>query len=328
VNDLQKILEVILASKRILVTSHENPDADAIGSMLSVALSLNNIGKLNILYNKDGVPDNLKFLPGSSKVRNSFDLIEGDFDCTIIVDSTNSSRVGNEFQNIINSRSIGTLIIIDHHQTKQGSGELYLINPESSSTGMIIYTLIKSLNVEVTSDIAINLYTSIIGDTGSFRYSNTHPETFRVAAELVEYGANPAEISQALYESEKPEKLRLIGLGLSTLEIAYAGRIASIVLKKEMYAKTGTHRSDTEGIINLPRSIKGIEVAILFTELENNNYESIWKVSLRSKGEVDVARIAERFCGGGHKRAAGLVVKGSLEEVKKIMYETINQAFI
>jgi len=329
VNDLERIKEVILGSNRFLITSHENPDADAIGSMLSLGQALSKLDKLTVFYNKDGLPEFLKFLPGSEEIVSSLESISGDFDCTMIVDSTGPSRVGNDFEKFLDNGRCGTTIIVDHHTTNKQSVDLYLLDPNSSSTGMMIYFLIKSLNIDVNPDIATNLYTTIIGDTGSFRHSNTNPQTFRVAAELVEYGAKPSEISQALYESETPERLKLIGLILPTLEVTDNGRIASVVLKKEMYSESGTNKQDTDGIVNLPRSIKGIQVAVLFSELDKiDEDESIWKVSLRSKGEVDVSMIAERFCGGGHKKAAGCVMKGSLKDVKQKMYSILSKGII
>ncbi len=328
-NDLERIKEVILGSNRFLITSHENPDADAIGSMLSLGQALSKLDKLTVFYNKDGLPEFLKFLPGSEEIVSSLESISGDFDCTMIVDSTGPSRVGNDFEKFLDNGRCGTTIIVDHHTTNKQSVDLYLLDPNSSSTGMMIYFLIKSLNIDVNPDIATNLYTTIISDTGSFMYSNTNPQTFRVAAELVEYGAKPSEISQALYESETPERLKLIGLILPTLEVTDNGRIASVVLKKEMYSESGTNRQDTDGIVNLPRSIKGIQVAVLFSELDKiDEDESIWKVSLRSKGEVDVSMIAERFCGGGHKKAAGCVMKGSLKDVKQKMYSILSKGII
>jgi phosphoesterase RecJ-like protein len=329
VNNLVRVVEVIQNSRRILITSHEKPDADAIGSMLALGLVLTRFDKDVVCYNKDGVPKVLEFLPGSRSVIKSLTNVRGNFDCTIILDCTDVSRVGKEFLNFISGKSCGTSVIVDHHQTTRATADLYLLDPVFSSTGMIIYLLIRKLNLEINPEIATNLYTTIIGDTGSFRYSNTSPETFRIAAELVEYGANPSEISQALYESDTPERLQLIGLAISTLEFLENGRIASVVLNKEMFNRTCTSSEDSEGIVNYPRSVKGVEVAVLFNELEKiNNSESIWKVSLRSKGEVDVAMIAETFCGGGHKRSAGCMLKGSLNDVKHRIYGSISEKLI
>jgi phosphoesterase RecJ-like protein len=324
VNNLVRVVEVIQSSKRILITSHERPDADAIGSMLALGSGLIGLDKEVICYNKDGVPKALEFLPGSKSVIKSLTDIRGSFDCTIILDCTDASRVGKEFLNFMNEKDCGTSVIVDHHQTTRAAADLYLLGPDFSSTGMIIHLLIRELNLEINPEIATNLYTTIVGDTGSFRYSNTSPETFRVAAELVEYGANPSEISQALYESDTPERLQLLGLAISTLEFLENGRIASVVLNTEMFNKTFTKSEDAEGIVNYPRSVKDVEVAVLFHELEKiNSSESYWKVSLRSKREVDVAMIAEGFCGGGHKRSAGCMLKGSLGDVKNRIYSSI-----
>ena len=322
------IVELIRNSQKFLVASHENPDADAIGSMLAMGLALLLMDKDVYLYNKDGVPKVLSFLPGSDLIKSSIDKVTNDFDCTLIVDCTDPSRVGVDILSLIDSGRCGKVVIIDHHKTNKISSDSCLLNPDSPSTGIIIYSLIKELHVNIDTGIAINLYATILGDTGSFRYSNTSPEAFRVAAELVEHGANPSEISQALYESETEERLRLISLALSTLEISKDGRIASVVLNKEMYSMTGTTREDTDGIVNLPRSIKGIEVAILFNELERINVnESRWKISLRSKGYIDVSRVAELFCGGGHERAAGCTIKGSLNEVKQKLFSVLNKIY-
>lgn len=328
-NNLVKAVEVIRNSKRILITSHERPDADAIGSMLALGLGLTQFDKEVICYNKDGVPKALEFLPGSGSVIKSLTDVGGSFDCTMILDCTDVSRVGREFLNFMSENDYGTSVIVDHHQTSRPSADLCLLDPALSSTGMIIRLLIRKLDVEINREIATNLYTTIVGDTGSFRYSNTNPETFRVAAELVESGADPSEISQALYENDTPERLQLLGQAISTLEFVGDGRVASVVLNMEMFTKTCTKGEDTEGIVNYPRSVKGVEVAVLFHELERiSNSESYWKVSLRSKREADVAMIAEAFCGGGHKRSAGCMLKGSLSDVKNRIYSSIIEKLV
>ena len=325
-NNLVRVVQVIQNSKRILIASHERPDADAIGSMLALGLALGRFEKEVICYNKDGVPRVLEFLPGSGSVIKSLTNVTDGFDCTIVLDCTDVSRVGKEFLDFIRVTSCGTSVIVDHHQTTRAAADIYLLAPTFSSTGMIVHLLIGRLNLEIDPDIATNLYTTIVGDTGSFRYSNTTPDTFRVAAELVEHGANPADISQALYESETPERLRLTALAISTLELVESGRIASVVLNKDMFSGTHTSSEDSEGIVNYPRSVKGVEVAVLFNEVKKiNSSESFWKVSLRSKGEVDVAAIAEAFCGGGHKRSAGCMLKGSLNDVKNRIYSSISE---
>ncbi|HXG30114.1 MAG TPA: bifunctional oligoribonuclease/PAP phosphatase NrnA [Thermodesulfobacteriota bacterium] len=325
-SDLERIVQVIRKGKRFLVTSHENPDGDAIGSMLGLGLALESIGKEVAFYNRDGTPRVLGFLSDSDKIKSSLSSIEGRFDCTFIVDCTDTSRVGMEFQDFVDSGRCGTRVIIDHHQTNKPSADLYLLNPDASSTGMIVYSLLKALSLEITPDIAKSLYTTIVVDTGSFRYSNTNQETFRVAADLVELGADPWEISHAIYESEPLPRLRLLGLVLPTLEVSEDGRIAWVYVSRDMFRATGTTKEDTEGFVNFPRSIKGVEVAVLFREEEADKNGSRWKVSLRSNGRVDVSLIAEGFGGGGHKRAAGCLLTGSLATVKQRLFSSINEA--
>ncbi len=326
-SDLEKIVEIITERKRFLIASHENPDGDAIGSMLALGLALEMNGKEVVFYNRDGTPGSLRFLRGSDKVKPSLNSINGSFDCTLIVDCTDTGRVGREFVRFVDTGRCGTKVIIDHHQTNKPSADLYLLDSEASSTGMIIYFLLKTLSLNITPDIAKNLYTTIVVDTGSFAYSNTTKETFRVAADLVELGADPWETSRAIYETEPLAKLKLLGIVLPTLEVSEDGRIAWVFVNREMFKVTSTSREDTEGFVNFPRSIRGVEVALLFREEEpGDNNGTRWKVSLRSNGEVNVSTIAERFGGGGHKRAAGCLLPGSLAEVKHRLFSSINEA--
>lgn len=323
-SELETILGLIRGAERVLISSHENPDGDAIGSMLALGLGIEQMGKEVAYYNKDGVPEILRFLPGSERIGKSIDEIKETFDLTFAVDCTGTNRAGEEFENFLGTGRGGKVVIMDHHQTNNSSADYDLLDPDSSSTGVIIYSVLKHLPVEINRDIAENIYTTIIGDTGSFRYSNTNPDTFRVAAELVERGADPARISEALFESEPLRKLKLIGLVLPTLELSVDKKIASVYVDKSMLSQAGALREDTEGIVNIPRSIKGVEVAVLFRE-EGGDNGPIWKVSFRSKGDVDVAGIAEEFGGGGHKKAAGCSIGGSLEEVKKRIFEEIRE---
>lgn len=324
-SELETILGLIKEAKRVLISSHENPDGDAVGSMLGLGLGLEQMGKEVVFYNKDGVPEILRFLPRSDRIGNSIDDIKGTFDLAFAVDCTGTGRAGGEFEEFLESGRGGKVVIMDHHQTNSSSADYHLLDPRASSTGIIIYSVLKLLPVEIDSDIAKNLYTTIIGDTGSFRYSNTNPETFRVAADLVERGADPAEISEALFESEPLRKLKLIGLVLPTLEVSGDKKIASVYVDRNMYLQSGACREDSEGIVNIPRSIKGVEVAAFFREESGKDGQS-WKVSLRSKGDVDVAKIAEGFGGGGHRKAAGCSLGGSLEHVKKTMFGAIEEA--
>ena len=202
---------------------------------------------------------------------------------------------------------------------------MHILDSAASSTGVIIYRILKFLGIEIDQAIAQNIYTTIVSDTGSFRYSNTNTETFNIAAELVQKGVDPSEISQALYENEPLRKIELFKLAIPTLEITADKSIASIYVDKDMFKETGTTRQDTEGFVNIPRSIKGVEVSLLFRE-EGKAGDQDWKISLRSKGRVNVAKIAESFGGGGHARAAGCSLKGTIEEVKSLVIGSVQEA--
>jgi bifunctional oligoribonuclease and PAP phosphatase NrnA len=186
------------------------------------------------------------------------------------------------------------------------------IEVNATATGEMIYDLAKALGIGISPDIAICLYTSIVTETGSFRYSNTSARTFRIAAELVGSGVEPWRAAQNLYERNSRGQIQLLAALLSKMEWSRDGRMAWMVVSQDLFAGTGTSPQDIENFINYPRSIEGVEVAILFRELTADSY----KLSFRSKGRVDVARLAEQFSGGGHRNAAGCIVQGKLEQVK------------
>jgi len=320
-NELDKTLNLIKESNRVLITSHQNPDGDALGSMLALGLGLEKIGKDVVFYSKDGVPEILEFLPHTDKIVNSINEIKAPFDIAFAVDCTATYRAGKEFERYAKTQNCKNVVIVDHHETTSSDADLHILDVNASSTGMIIYRILKSLSVEIDESISQNIYTTIITDTGSFNYSNTSSDTFRVAAELVDSGADPSQISQAIYENEPLRKLELLKLVIPTLDLTENKNIASVFVDKNMFQETGTTREDTEGMVNIPRSIKGVEVAILFRQ----EGELDWKISLRSKGSVNVAKIAEGFGGGGHARAAGCSLEGDIINVKTKIISTIKE---
>jgi len=323
--DFDKMLDLIRNSATILIASHENPDGDALGSTLSLGLGLSKIGKKVVCYNKDGVPEMLEFLPHSDSVESSLDSITGPFDIAFAVDCTSTSRAGLEFEEYAKSENCKKVVIIDHHQTTGSDADFHFLDEHSSSTGILIYKILIALEIELDKDIAENIYTTIVSDTGSFSYSNTNSDTLRIAADLVDIGVEPSRISEALYENEPLRKIELLKLVMPTLDISDDETIASLYVDKHMYDETGTTRQDTEGLVNIPRSIKGVDVALFFRQ-EGSVEELEWKVSLRSKGRVNVAKIAEGFGGGGHARAAGCSVKGTISEVKARVISSVREA--
>ena len=326
VNEINNIKNIIENYDSFLITAHENPDCDALGSTLAMGLGLLSIGKKVHFYNNDKTPDHLKFLPEWERVINDINLLNDSYDCVFLLDSADDMRPGIKFHEFIKNAQHKEKIVIDHHNTNNGDQELVWVDTGAASTGVMIYRLLKSINIEITNDIATLIYATIVGDTGSFRYSNTNTEALKIASELVEYGADPEFVSQAIYENEPLKKINLIAKALNTLEIDESKKIASVYIDNAMYADTGTSREDTEGIINIPRRIEGVSVAVLLRqENKESEPENRWKISLRSKYDVDVSAIAQKFGGGGHVKASGLTIEGDLKRVKETLFETIKE---
>ncbi len=309
-----KAIEVIKRGRRFLVVSHVSPEGDAVGSLLGAALALRSIGKEAVAYLEDPVPELFSFLPGADTVVHSLEGA-GAFDATIAVDCGQKERLGKDF---VELKEPGTIVNIDHHATNDGFGDVNVIVPDASAAGELVYDLVKAAGIEITKDIAVNLYVAIHTDTGSFRYSSSTAESFIKAGDLVRHGAEPWVLSRLVYENNPLRKYRLLGMVLPTLDVidlSDAGdgvKIATLFVTKDMFSRAGAGRDDADGFVNYARGIQGVEVGLLFREAGENMY----KVSMRSKGVVDVARISMLFGGGGHRNAAGFTIKGTLDEVK------------
>jgi len=319
--DIKKILKELKEGKSFLVLSHQNPEGDALGSTLAMAFALKSLGKSVTTFNQDGVPDNLMFLPGAHDVSTSLSP-DGRYDVIVAVDCGDPELIGDTFTRWRKSiRKSPSIIVIDHHKTNKGFGNLNYVDPGASSTGEIIYGLLRKIPVEITRPIAIHIYTAILCDTGSFRYSNTTPLAFKIVEEMVRKGADPWNISQHVFETQPLRRLKLLALVLKTLEVTPDGKVASVTLLRKMYEKTGARKEDAEEFINYTRSIDGVEVGILFREEKEKKF----RISFRSKRSVDVAHIAQEFGGGGHHSAAGCSVEGTLDEVKEKVLGTVRR---
>jgi len=306
-----ELLSLLREKDKFFIATHINPEGDAIGSSLALSMALESMGKNTIVYDRDIIPEFYRFLPGHEKIINSIaSLVTGHWSL-ILLDCNTPERAG--IDNLIFKHSI----VIDHHETGTDFGDLRWVEPKAAATGIMIFYLIKGLGAEITREMAINLYSAITVDTGTFRYDNTTAEVLKVSAELVEAGANPAHISNSLYEGWTEKRFALLVMCLNTLEIR--DNVAITVVTKEMYEKTGAGPDDTENFSSFPRMIKSINVSAFFREIEDNYY----KVSLRSKGNINVARIAALFEGGGHKNAAGYKIKAALESAKESLLKAI-----
>lgn len=309
------ILQAIGAGRSVLVASHENPDGDAIASTLALVNALRERGKEVVAYNRDGVPNDYRFLPGWQSVRT--DVPDGArFDVGFIVDAGELRRAGDWIRD-----ACRTLINIDHHPHSEDFGDIYWVDERASATGVLIYRLLQAAGWPISLDVATCLYTTILSDTGSFRYSNADPEAFRVAGEMVAKGVDPWSIASGLYESQEESRLRLLGMALPTLDVSPCGTYAAITVTSEMLAAAGSRPEHTDRFINYPRSIRGVEVAIFFRQIGPDRY----KVGFRSKGRVDVGALARELGGGGHHNAAGAELAGPLPAVRDQVFTRIGE---
>lgn len=313
----KEIIEFLKNSKNLILATHINPEGDAIGSTVALGIALERLGKNTLLYDRDGVPHFYRFLPGHERFFNSdfktlikgFQESRGPVDTIILLDCNTIERAAIEVP------PDTTILIIDHHEPpeafKKPARAIPWIEPSAPATGVMVYYLIKALGVEIDYEIAVNLYTAIAIDTGTFRYSNTTPETLNLAAELLSKGVRPEQVSEALYDSWSINRFKLLIECLNTLEIIDG--IAITYVTEESFKKTGTSQEDTENFSNFPRMIRDVKVSVFLRQIDANK----WKASLRSKADIDVGEVARAFGGGGHRNAAGFIIEGSLEEIKK-----------
>lgn len=309
------ILKKIESGRRFLVASHRSPDGDALASTLALTNALRELGKEVVAYNGDGVPASFAFLPGADTVVSS--LEEGDFfDAGFVLDAGELRRAGSHLP-----RHCRSLVNIDHHPHSERFGEIHFVDESASATGALIYRILREGRIDISFQVALCIYTAVLSDTGSFRYSNADPEAFRIAADMVARGVQPWDVASGLYESQGVERLRLLALALSTLTVSPCGRYASVTVTTEMYRQTNSGPAETDGFVNYPRSIRGVEVSLFFRQIAPNAF----KVGFRSKGKVDVGALARALGGGGHHNAAGAEVEGSLEEVRSSVFARLDQ---
>lgn len=298
--------------------SHVSPDGDCLGSMLALGIALESMGKKVSYYNTSPLPDNLKFLPGIERISRS---IPEDLPANLIfIDCAEADRVDSHLVN--NCLPTRTIFNIDHHISNTLYGTYNYVDVTAAATGEIIYSLLRELKISITKEIAINLYTAIITDTGRFSYSNTTAKSFKIAAELVKTGIDLVAINNILFERKSLAQIRLLHKALSNLVLLKDGSIAVIVLSKEDFAETSAEENLSEGLVNYARNIEDVEAAVLLKELDNDEI----KVSLRSNSWLDVNKVASKFGGGGHIRAAGCTINLPLSEATQSVVLALEEA--
>ena len=297
---MQAILTALREGEKFLVCSHSRPDGDAVGSMLAMAMLLRQMGKRVDVVAADRVPAVYRGLPGASGVRHAM-RVHGPYDAVVLLECDGLERTrlrGLERMFHIN---------IDHHASGKEFGELNWIDREAASVGELVHRLVHAAGCTVTPEMATCLYTTLLTDTGGFCYGVLRPRTFALAGELVEAGADPVHIARDVYFANPFSKMLLLGKALSTLR--RDGALAWLRVTHEDMVSAGAVEEDCEGVVNFALSTAGVEAAVFLRELPEGRI----RLSLRSKGRINVASIAERLGGGGHENAAGCTLDGPME---------------
>ncbi|WP_031514431.1 DHH family phosphoesterase [Desulfofalx alkaliphila] len=309
-NSFVNVVKAMQDAQNIIISGHVTPDGDSIGSTLALAQGLNKLGKNVTVTSPDPIPEIYQFLPGVKDLRVGLPL--GNFDTFVVLDCSVPWRLGDELQELLNNEDV-KVVCIDHHPFEQVFGNVNYIDIKAAATGEIIYDLLIEMNIELDLDIAINLYTAIATDTGSFRYENTTAGTHRRVGELLNYGVPVAKISNLLYDEKPLEVFKVLQRALPTLGLSACGKVAWICVDWNTKQLTGAKDEHTDDLISYPRRIKGVDVALMFREQS----PGLVKVSMRSNYRVDVNKLAGQFNGGGHKRASGCLIKGDFNSVQK-----------
>ena len=311
---LEQILANIEQRQDFLLTSHARPDGDAIGSLLALSGVLAGMGKTAEMVMSDPVPVIYKPLPHADRILQA-SQINGNHEAAILLECDSVQRTR------IRGLDHYFLMSIDHHVTGKPFAAVNWIDPGASSCAEMIYRLAKAAGVKTTPEIATCLYTAVLTDTGSFSYAPTNAHTFELARQLVDDGANPVRIAQNVYFSNPTSKMRLLGAALSKLH--REGSVAWMSVTREDMEHTGALEEDCEGLVNYALGIAGVEVAMFFRELPDHRV----RVSMRSKGAVNVSAIAEQFGGGGHQCASGFAVDGPLPAAIERILKTLRTKF-
>jgi len=308
----RRVCEELLRHRRVAVTSHLRPDGDSIGSSLALAWALQELGIDARVVHRDPPPLQLAEFRGAEEIEVAETLPAG-LDAVVVLECGDLDRTGLAgFDGL-------SVVNIDHHPGNAGYGAVQWFDGAAAACGEMVFAIIEELGVPLSPDMAMQLFVAIVTDTGSFRYPGVSPRTFATSARLVEAGADPVYVARTLFDSHTIGRLRLQAAVLQTLEVDDTGRLAVLRLDDATLVASGGTPEETDGLINLPLSVKAIQAAVFFKEAGPDQ----WRVSLRSKGDIDVGRVARSFGGGGHKNASGCTLSGSLADVRALVIERV-----
>jgi len=313
---IYEISEIIRHSKTFFIAGHVNPDGDSLGSGLALTSVLNRLGKRAYLYCADEIPFFLRFLKGSDKIKKNVKSTDI-FDCAIILESMDFSRMGN----IIAHNQAKKIINIDHHLTYTNFGSINYIASYSASTAELVLNILEYMKVELTKSEATSLYTGILTDTGCFQQINTTSSSHIACAKLMRCGINVNEIYKKIYENDSISALKLKGLALCKIKTLFDDKFSYIVLTKDMFKKSNAKENDVEGIVNYSLKIRGVKVGCLFKEIDKKTT----KISCRSVENFDLLEVVKMFGGGGHRNAAGCTIRAGLSASIKLIINVLRE---
>lgn len=314
------LLTALRDGHRFLITSHISPDGDAIGSELGLSRVLRSLGKATTVWNRDATPSLFAPLRGADRIHTGEESPTGypdSYDGIIVLECPALSRCGLD-------QVLGDLPVlnIDHHLGNELYGAINWIDSAAPAVGVMVLQLAKALRAMVDADTATALYLALVSDTGGFRHANTSAEAFKSAAALVEEGARPELVAQWLYQNRSPEALALLREMLGSIQLHSGGQVSTALLTREMFERAEASEKDTENLIEYPRSIGGVEAVALLRQVDGDTF----KVSLRSHGRISVEQIARAHGGGGHRNAAGLMMQGPADEVRRQIVIELTEA--
>lgn len=309
-NSIKDIIDCLKNAKKAVICGHVMPDGDSIGSVLAMQMLLSGLGAESHIIANNPVPVMYSFLPGVNDIKNPAHFPQN-CDTAVILDCTDLGRLGEEIKSKV--ENIKKIINIDHHVSNSVFGNINYVDTMAAATGEIVFDIIKMMGIEITREMAVSLYTAITMDTGGFMFDNTTAKSHRIAAELIDAGVNAGEINKTLFNSRDLVQLKLLGYALAQLKTTAKGKIAWTTIPLQVMHELGTLDEHADGIVNYPRTVRGVEIGILIREVEPRKF----KVGFRSNRVVDVNKIAAVFGGGGHPRASGCMVEGALADVER-----------
>lgn len=312
---LSQVVELIENKHSFAITTHVRPDGDGVGSSLGLCWLLRSLGKEAEVVLRDPVPVSYLTLPGASEIKQVGE-VNGKYDAVFVIECSDLARPG------INGLESQVTVNIDHHSTSEHFGTINWIDQTASAVGEMIYNLCKAIGGRISKEIAECIYLAIVSDTGSFHFSNTTDRTLKVASELIKVGVKPAEVSEVIYNSYPWSRIELLRQVLETVRRDESGKIAVMRQTLAMAENAEAVDGDNNGFVNIPLAAKDVEAVVYMREVKADEY----RVSLRSKGDINVARVAEKFGGGGHRNAAGLRVEGDWKKLETEIIKALAEA--